>query len=205
MAFRLFTVLAAFFVAASQSPASAQTLKVGSKNFTEQFVVAELYAGALEAVGFKVERSSNGIDFQQVASKSAPGKLAARILKEFSDKKLSELDAKDKQLQALAGKRDTAVLTGPAATQIARDVARLQREVEFARQSAQAEFQQIRTDLEADLQLKVTPVVAEIAKERNLHAVFSADSSLLYVLPALDISDEVVKRLDAEPKKSARD
>jgi osmoprotectant transport system substrate-binding protein len=59
MAFRLFTVLAAFFVAASQSPASAQTLKVGSKNFTEQFVVAELYAGALEAVGFKVERKIN--------------------------------------------------------------------------------------------------------------------------------------------------
>jgi osmoprotectant transport system substrate-binding protein len=39
--------------------ASAQTLKVGSKNFTEQFVVAELYAAALEAAGFKVERKIN--------------------------------------------------------------------------------------------------------------------------------------------------
>src|SRR5262245_51813427 len=39
--------------------AAAQTLKVGSKNFTEQFVVAELYAGALEAAGFKVERKIN--------------------------------------------------------------------------------------------------------------------------------------------------
>jgi len=40
-------------------PASAQTLKVGSKNFTEQFIVAELYAAALEAAGFKVERKIN--------------------------------------------------------------------------------------------------------------------------------------------------
>lgn len=40
-------------------PAAAQTLKVGSKNFTEQFVVAELYAAALEAAGFKVERKIN--------------------------------------------------------------------------------------------------------------------------------------------------
>ncbi|MGF9760164.1 glycine betaine ABC transporter substrate-binding protein [Microvirga sp. 0TCS3.31] len=39
--------------------ASAQTIKVGSKNFTEQFVVAELYAAALEAAGFKVERKIN--------------------------------------------------------------------------------------------------------------------------------------------------
>jgi osmoprotectant transport system substrate-binding protein len=39
--------------------ASAQTLKVGSKNFTEQFIVAELYSAALEAAGFKVERKIN--------------------------------------------------------------------------------------------------------------------------------------------------
>lgn len=39
--------------------ANAQTIKVGSKNFTEQFIVAELYAGALEAAGLKVERKVN--------------------------------------------------------------------------------------------------------------------------------------------------
>src|SRR5207302_4867637 len=40
-------------------PAFGQTLKVGSKNFTEQFIVAELYAAALEASDFKVERKIN--------------------------------------------------------------------------------------------------------------------------------------------------
>src|SRR3984893_6346560 len=39
-------------------PALAQ-VKVGSKNFTEQFVVAEIYAQALEAAGIKVERKLN--------------------------------------------------------------------------------------------------------------------------------------------------
>jgi len=52
----LMAIAAALSFAAS---ASAQTLKVGSKNFTEQFVVAELYAAALEAAGFKVERKIN--------------------------------------------------------------------------------------------------------------------------------------------------
>ena len=38
---------------------SAQTVRVGSKNFTEQFIVAEIYAQALEASGIKVERKIN--------------------------------------------------------------------------------------------------------------------------------------------------
>jgi osmoprotectant transport system substrate-binding protein len=39
-------------------PAFAQ-VRVGSKNFTEQFIVAEIYAQALEAAGIKVERKIN--------------------------------------------------------------------------------------------------------------------------------------------------
>ncbi|PSH64928.1 ABC transporter [Phyllobacterium brassicacearum] len=37
----------------------AQTVKIGSKNFTEQFVVAEIYAQALEKAGVTVERRLN--------------------------------------------------------------------------------------------------------------------------------------------------
>ena len=47
---------AALLLAAS--PASGQ-VRVGSKNFTEQFIVAEIYAQALEAAGIKVERKIN--------------------------------------------------------------------------------------------------------------------------------------------------
>ncbi len=54
---RILLAIVAALVLAGQ--ASAQTLKVGSKNFTEQFIVAELYAAALEAAGFKVERKIN--------------------------------------------------------------------------------------------------------------------------------------------------
>ena len=45
-------------LACSAPPAHAQ-VRVGSKNFTEQFVVAEIYAQALEAAGIKVERKIN--------------------------------------------------------------------------------------------------------------------------------------------------
>src|SRR5215472_10753576 len=45
--------------AASLAAAATGQVRVGSKNFTEQFVVAEIYAQALEAAGIKVERKVN--------------------------------------------------------------------------------------------------------------------------------------------------
>ena len=39
--------------------ASAQTVQVGSKNFTEQYILAEIYAQAIEGAGIKVERKVN--------------------------------------------------------------------------------------------------------------------------------------------------
>ncbi|HTI68013.1 MAG TPA: glycine betaine ABC transporter substrate-binding protein, partial [Caulobacteraceae bacterium] len=39
--------------------AQAQTIRVGSKNFAEQYTVANIYAEALEDAGFKVERRIN--------------------------------------------------------------------------------------------------------------------------------------------------
>ena len=54
---RFFVILTSLATIAV-TPALAQ-IKVGSKNFTEQFVLAELYAQALEANSIKVERKIN--------------------------------------------------------------------------------------------------------------------------------------------------
>ncbi|HET7032808.1 MAG TPA: glycine betaine ABC transporter substrate-binding protein [Casimicrobiaceae bacterium] len=51
--------LAIALLAFATGAAFAQTVKVGSKNFTEQFILAEIYAQALEASGIKVERKIN--------------------------------------------------------------------------------------------------------------------------------------------------
>ena len=52
-------VLLAGLALALPGLAAAQTVKVGSKNFTEQYILAELYAAALENAGMKVERKIN--------------------------------------------------------------------------------------------------------------------------------------------------
>ncbi len=59
----LFALLSAALILSACSPApsadSAGTVIVGSKDFTEQFIVAEMYAQLLENEGFTVERKLN--------------------------------------------------------------------------------------------------------------------------------------------------
>jgi osmoprotectant transport system substrate-binding protein len=44
---------------AGSAPAAEGTIKIGSKDFTEEFIVAEIYAQLLEQAGFTVERKLN--------------------------------------------------------------------------------------------------------------------------------------------------
>jgi len=54
------TVVATIAIAAATlQPAAAEPIKVGSKNFTEQYILAEMYAALLENAGFEVERKIN--------------------------------------------------------------------------------------------------------------------------------------------------
>src|SRR3954466_10472467 len=73
MRFRLFTAAIAVLVLAfagcggssdsskkkGAAPSDAPTITIGTKNFTEQFILGELYKQALEASGFKVELKSD--------------------------------------------------------------------------------------------------------------------------------------------------
>ena len=56
---------------------------------------------------------------------------------------------------------------------------------------------ELQNDLQGEFQQKVFPVIKAVAEEKGLHAVFSiGDSGVAYYDPGLDISDEVIKRLD---------
>jgi len=188
---RLLTICTAL-VAASSSPAVAQT---APKPIDP---VAPAPAPPLFPVGAKFAF----LDFQRVASDSVSGKLATRILEELRTKKLTEIEGQGKELKALTARRDSGVLSGPALLQLGKDMEKLQRAIQFSQQDAQAEIRQLQSELQIDFEKRVTPVVAEIAKEKGLHAVFAADPAVTFFInPDLDISGEVIKRLDALPKK----
>jgi Skp family chaperone for outer membrane proteins len=140
------------------------------------------------------------VDVQTIAQNSVAGKDASKKLNDLQAKKMADLQDKNKQLQALQTKRDTggAVLSDAARAQLDKDIDKLQRDIQYASSSAQADLQNLNKELMADFTRKVEAAIQEIAKEKGLYIVFAADAGVAYAAAEIDISDEVIKRLDAK-------
>jgi Skp family chaperone for outer membrane proteins len=142
------------------------------------------------------------VDINAVAANSAAGKEASNKLKALQDKKLAEINDKNKQLQAAQQKLSTggSVLNDTARDQLQKDVDRMQRDIQFTQQNAQAEYNELQEDLRNDFQKKLMPIIDALATEQGLYAIFSVgDAGAMYVHPGLDLTAEVVKRLDGSP------
>jgi Skp family chaperone for outer membrane proteins len=152
------------------------------------------------AVTFPLDAKYAIVDAQAVASASVIGKDASKRLNDLQSKKAADLQDKNKQLQALQTKRDTGgpVLNDAARALLDKEIDKLQRDIQYTSSSAQAELQDLNNELMAEFTKNVEAAVQEIAKERGLYAVFTADSGVAYVAPEIDISGEVIKRLDAK-------
>jgi Skp family chaperone for outer membrane proteins len=139
------------------------------------------------------------VDVQAVASQSTAGKAASSRLKALTDEKQKAIIDKTKQLQALQARQQSAgILNDAARAQLDKDIDKLQREIQFDQSNAQADLQSLNNDLMNDFQQKLAPIIEEIAKEKGLYMVFTPESGFAYVNPGLDITAEVVKRLDAK-------
>jgi len=146
------------------------------------------------------------VNIQAIAQASAAGKDASKKLADLNAKKVAEINDKTKQLQTMQAKlKDgAAVLNEAARAQLEKDIDKAQRDIQFSQQNAQAEMNELQNDLQGEFQQKLFPVVKQVAEEKGLHAVFSiADSGVAYYDPGLDISDEIIKRLDTAAKTAA--
>jgi len=143
------------------------------------------------------------IDLQYIASNSVEGKAATSKIQEFTKKKTAELEGKQKALEAARNKllQGGTVLSDSARGQMEKDIDKMARELQFAQQEAQSEQQALTTELQNDFQTRLNPIIDQVANEKGLHYVLSiADSGVVWVNTGLNISSEVMKRLDAAGK-----
>lgn len=149
------------------------------------------------------------IFMQGIFNGSAEGKAAAAKVQEWEKKKVAEIQAKTKEVQALQTKlqQSGTVLNDAARSQGERDLQKLQRELQAMQEDAQIEAQDLRQQLLDEFSKKVNPIIAAIAKERGLHMIFSVadDANVAWADPGLNLTAEVIKRVDAAaasaPKK----
>lgn len=184
--------------AETQKPAAPATQKPA-----EPAPAAQPPAAAQAPKPFPEGAKIGYIDLQYIASSSAEGKTATAKIQEYAKKKTAELEGKQKALEAARNKllQGGTVLSESARGQMEKEIDKMARELQFAQQEAQSEQQALTTDLQNDFQTRLNPIIDQVANEKGLHYVLSiADSGVIWANTGLNISAEVMKRLDAAAK-----
>jgi Skp family chaperone for outer membrane proteins len=142
------------------------------------------------------------VDYQYIASTAEEGKAATAKIQELQKKKNAELLEKQKALQGLQQKLQTGgnLMNDQARSQLEREIEKSQRELQFLQEDATEEVRALTEQLQQDFGQKIQPILDAIAKERGLHMIFAAPANLAWANEGLNVSEEVVKRLNTAKK-----
>jgi Skp family chaperone for outer membrane proteins len=140
------------------------------------------------------------INLSYVARTSKAGKEGLARIEAAGRKKSLEVEAKAAELQ-----KQQAELQKSSIGLSARALADLQRAFEKSRidferlqQDARKEIEAMQSEFEVEFRARLTPVIDEVSKEKGLQFVFGLEqAAIVWWTRAADISDDVVKRLDA--------
>jgi Skp family chaperone for outer membrane proteins len=157
-------------------------------------------------VPFATDSKVGFINMQAVVVATELGKKSGVALKQFQDKKSAELTAKSKQITDLQKEIDTGRSMLPVGVLQTKGVelSKLQREMDAIQQNADDEFKALNEQLLTGFSEKSMPIVEALAKEKGLYLVITEQSQLVFVSPSIDLTSEVIKRIDLAYPKDAK-
>ncbi len=140
------------------------------------------------------------VNLAYIARTSKIGKSELAKIEDAGRRKAAEIDGKAAELQKQqADLQKTSIGLSPrAVADLQRTFDKSRVELQRFQQDAQDEMAAMQTKFELDFRARLAPVIDEISKEKGLHFVFGLEeAAIVWWSPSVDISDEVVKRLDA--------
>ena len=152
-------------------------------------------------VPFPADAKIGFVNMQYVVSESRFGKAGKDKIDALVNKQNAENVAQNAELQKLDQEiqAGAAVLTAAVLNQKRAELDRLQREAQFRAQQQQVDLAALNDQLLEEFQNKVLPVVEALRAEKNLWLILTQGdgSGIAAVHPGINLSDELVKRLDA--------
>jgi Skp family chaperone for outer membrane proteins len=140
---------------------------------------------------------------QAVFQASADGRAAVTRVNALIQKKQTENADKAKLLQGNQQKLQTSgsVMNETARIQLEKEIEKQTKDAERFQQDAQAEINELQQEVQNEFVKKLSPIVEALAVEKGLHLVFNAsESGIAWATPGLDLTAEVIKKLDAQAK-----
>jgi Skp family chaperone for outer membrane proteins len=144
---------------------------------------------------------------QAVFQASADGRAAVARVNALIQKKQTENADKAKLLQGNQQKLQTSgsVMNETARVQLEKEIEKQTKDAERFQQDAQAEINELQQEVQNDFVKKLSPIVEQLATEKGLHLVFNAsESGIAWATPGLDLTGEVIKKLDAPKTGTAK-
>lgn len=153
------------------------------------------------------------VSLQAVVAGSKMGRAGQEELKKLSDKKKTELDDLQKRIDGLAKEiqAQSGLLAGAALQGKQAQHDKMQRELQFAQEQANADLGALNQQLLAAFEDKVLPIIETLRTEKSLWFVLAVQQpgpgetagslQVVSYMPGLDLTPEVIKRLDAAPGK----
>ena len=143
---------------------------------------------------------------QAVFQASADGRAAVTRVNALIQKKQTENADKAKLLQGNQQKLQTSgsVMNETARVQLEKEIEKQTKDAERFQQDAQAEINELQQEVQNEFVKKLSPVIEAIANEKGLHIVFNAvESGIAWAMPGLDLTADVIKKLDGQTKPAA--
>ncbi len=140
------------------------------------------------------------INPQRIFQEAADGKAALGRVGAITQKKQTENQQRQKALADNQQKLQTSgsLLSDSARTALEKEIEKQQVDMQRFQQDAQAEIQELQNEVQREFAARVQPIIDQIAREKGLQLVFnSVDAGLAWAEPGLDISGEVIKKLDS--------
>ena len=135
---------------------------------------------------------------QRAYSDSDDGKAGLARLKALDDKRGREVEARTTELRKREQelKASLGMLSADGRIQRTREIENFRLDVDRFIEDAQAEFLAVRREIENAFLVKVRPIIEQLARDKKLDLILSADTEmLLWADRSVDITSEVVKQL----------
>jgi len=126
------------------------------------------------------------ISLQKIAAESAEGRAANQQLQALAKKMAGDLQEKQRELQQGQGTAESR-----------------QAEMQRLVQQSQVDFTNAQRQAQTELRGKLAPIVSEVATQRQVDVVLNADVAVVWSAPRMDITAEVLSRLNGAPGAAA--
>jgi outer membrane protein len=146
------------------------------------------------------------MNIPRIAAESVEGKASTNKVNALREKKLGDLNGKNKQLETAQQKLNSGgLLSEDARATTQKEVEKLQVEIQRLQQDAEAEMQDLQQQLQLDFQRKLSPIIQQVAVEKGLHILLSqTDAGMVWADPGLDLTNDIIKRFDAAAAGAAK-